>query len=180
MYQSEPPPRRPFPPPQAVVFETIVAGPLAWTTPQQLVAAGVEPALLEQLQAARLLDKWDHPRGPYLTLAPYTAWRMGVHLGQVAGVLRWVSPTGSIKPSARRPADWAPWNWAPKPPKPAFLCDEVWGLELVLFGRKIKIDRRIPPPQPGRAIALSGRIAETGRGRRKQTSLPHVAYDGES
>jgi hypothetical protein len=130
------------PPTAAEVVARIVAGAIAWTSTAALVGAGIPVALLEELTRAAVLARWDLPTGSAWTLSSYAAACAGVHLVTENGLLRWHGP-GTSPPPRVRPLGWNPWAYKTPRIPPRFVIDELYDMEIHLWGHAIPIDPKL-------------------------------------
>ena len=149
---------------EAALVALVVAAPLAWSRTDAIAAAGGDVRLLDSLRARQWLAPWDLPDGRHWTLTALAAHRLKVRLGTSRSVLRWLGP-GQGPPSLKRPKGFNP--WAAKPPRtpPQWLRDELWGIDVVIFGQRVSIDKRL-----GRRAAAPARPI-----RRRCVKVPPIA-----
>lgn len=63
--------------------DIIIQGGMAWTSAATLHKAGCSAALLETLESAGILERWNRPDGEFWTLTPLTAAREHVEIDEV-------------------------------------------------------------------------------------------------
>jgi hypothetical protein len=135
---------------------------LAVRMEDQLVDEGVEPATLEELEAAQLLERWERPDGRAWTLTPYAARCLKVEIrerleltGDEAAEVEYWDYAAKPRRSPRMPLPRFmaripfPDRLIDPSPGPGFMVDEVSDEPVKLFagggggGILVEIDRRL-------------------------------------